>query len=125
MQLRRSIIQPDRFDEEVMVTKPRSTTKPAYPDLMASLVVAFDPDQAPAAFPSLPLNSPSVESNAGETGALSKALETRVFSRPHRRSAYVWRDLQTISKPLNFEGFKILPTAEQKEVNDRLTYLRC
>ncbi|KAK5048028.1 hypothetical protein LTR84_006218 [Exophiala bonariae] len=119
MQLRRSIIQPDRYDEEIMVTKPRSTTKPAYPDLMASQVVAFNPDQAPAAFPSRPLNSRSTESNAGESGALSNTSEAREPKHSHRRSAYVRKDLRTISEPLNYEDFGVIATAEQKEARSR------
>lgn len=122
MQLRKNISTPDRFVEEILVTKPRSATKPAHPTLMASQVVAFDPDKPPAAFPSLPLNSPTISSDVSleDQESVSQPNDSRTNSwRPYRRSAYVWRDLQIISAPVDYEALGILPTPEQKEVHAR------
>jgi hypothetical protein len=123
MQLRKNISAPDRFDEEILVTKPRSATKPAHPSLMASQVVAFDPDKPPAAFPSLPLNSPPISSDVSlqdqESFPQPNDSRTNAWPRPYRRSAYVWRDLQIISAPVDYEALGILPTPEQKEVHTR------
>lgn len=127
MQLRKNISAPDRFDEEILVTKPRSATKPAHPALMASQVVAFDPDNPPAAFPSLPLNSPPRRSDASpralETVPQAKENGTKAWPRPYRRSAYVWRDLQIISAPVDYGDLGILPTPKQKEVRVGLVSL--
>jgi len=118
MQLRKNISTPDRFDEEIMATKPRSATKPAHPALMASQVIAFDPHNPPAAFPSLSLNSSSRRSDASlGIGENSQAKNhEKKTSRYYRRSAYVWKDLQTMSAPVDYEKLGVLPTTEQKEV---------
>ncbi|KEF57838.1 uncharacterized protein A1O9_05759 [Exophiala aquamarina CBS 119918] len=119
MQLRKIVSAPNRFDEEILVTKPRSTTKPAYPALMASQVGAFDPDNPPAAFPSLPLNSPPRRSNTSagvpDSGPQAKDSGMNAWLGPDRRSAYVWRDLQTISAPVDYSVFGSLPTPERKQ----------
>ena len=56
MQLRKSITAPIRLeDEEPAVPPGGNGTKPARPDLMKANVIPFNPDNRPAAFPSLPL----------------------------------------------------------------------
>ena len=57
MRLRRSIRAPERYegaDKFVPKKHKRDPTQPAYPELMARHVVAFDPAARPAVFPSLP-----------------------------------------------------------------------
>lgn len=123
MQLRKNISAPDRFDEEILVTKPRSATKPTHPALMASQVVAFDPHNPPAAFPSLPLNSTPISFDVSlenqESVFQPNDSRTNGWPRPYRRSAYVWRDLQIVSAPVDYKALGILPTPEQKEVHIR------
>lgn len=126
MQLRKSILTPDRFDGEIIATKPRSTTKPAYPNLMASQIVAFDAGQAPAAFSSLPLNSASVNIDvAEESAAQSEVVGSNVRPRPYRRSAYVWKDLGILSAPAEYEALGIFKTTEQKKVDGPFISLMC
>ncbi|ETI27904.1 hypothetical protein G647_00353 [Cladophialophora carrionii CBS 160.54] len=58
MQLRSSITIPTRLeDEEPATPKNRNGTKPAHPGLMRANTTPFNPDNPPAAFPSLPLTS--------------------------------------------------------------------
>ncbi|OCT53384.1 hypothetical protein CLCR_09533 [Cladophialophora carrionii] len=58
MQLRSSITIPTRLeDEEPATPKNRNGTKPAHPGLMKANTTPFNPDNPPAAFPSLPLTS--------------------------------------------------------------------
>lgn len=54
MRLRSSIRTPTRYDEEYDENY-HDLTKPAYPELLASQTVSFNPDHPPAAFPSLAL----------------------------------------------------------------------
>lgn len=126
MQLRKSIFTPDRFDGELIATKPRSTTKPAYPDLMASQIVAFDAGQAPAAFPSLPLNSARVNIDvAEESTARSEVVGANVRPHPYRRSAYVSKDRRTLSAPAEYEALGIFPSTEPKTVDGPFILLMC
>ncbi|KIW78748.1 hypothetical protein Z517_08587 [Fonsecaea pedrosoi CBS 271.37] len=60
MQLRRTVTVPTRFEDEVHNSSPnRNGTKPAYPTLLKAQIVPFNPNNPPAAFPSLPLTSAS------------------------------------------------------------------
>jgi hypothetical protein len=57
MQLRKSITAPARLeDEEPATPRNRDITKPAFPDSTKATAVPFNPDNSPAAFPSLPLS---------------------------------------------------------------------
>lgn len=58
MQLRRSVTVPTRYeDEDVGLSRSHNGTKPAYPAMLKEQVVPFNPDNPPAAFPSLPLSA--------------------------------------------------------------------
>lgn len=58
MQLRKSITAPTRLeDEEPNILNNNKGTKPTHPDLMKAKAVPFNPENPPAAFPSLPLTS--------------------------------------------------------------------
>ncbi|EXJ63988.1 hypothetical protein A1O7_00323 [Cladophialophora yegresii CBS 114405] len=58
MRLRSSITTPTRLEDEEPVTpNNRNGTKPAHPGLMKAKATPFNPNNPPAAFPSLPLTS--------------------------------------------------------------------
>ncbi|OAP58329.1 hypothetical protein AYL99_07419 [Fonsecaea erecta] len=61
MQLRKCVTVPNRFEDEVHVgPASRNGTKPAFPAMLKDQIVAFNPNNPPAAFPSLPLTSVNV-----------------------------------------------------------------
>ncbi len=61
MQLRNSITVPTRLqDEEPATPNNRNGTKPTHPQLMKAKAVPFNPDNPPAAFPSLAVTSQAV-----------------------------------------------------------------
>ncbi|KIX05733.1 uncharacterized protein Z518_03705 [Rhinocladiella mackenziei CBS 650.93] len=61
MQLRSNISAPVRLEEEDFSSRRKgkgpARTRPAYPDLLRKQVISFDPNNPPAAFPSLPLTA--------------------------------------------------------------------
>ncbi|KIY00500.1 uncharacterized protein Z520_04185 [Fonsecaea multimorphosa CBS 102226] len=58
MQLRKCVTIPTRFEDEVHIAPQNGNgTKPAYPKLLQAQIVPFNPNNPPAAFPSLPLTS--------------------------------------------------------------------
>ena len=88
MRLRRSIRAPERYegaDRFVPKNRKHDPTQPAYLELMARQVVAFDPAARPAVFPSLPFdqNSSSLPSAArpqpGAVGGLSERESQQEF----------------------------------------------
>lgn len=60
MELRKHVSKPVRFDEDYDAHEtPRPATKPAFRKMMAARIIPFNPDNPPAAFPSLPLDRPA------------------------------------------------------------------
>lgn len=85
MQLRKSVTIPSRYQDEAPVTdrgRNRTNTRPAYPDLLQSQVIPYNPNNPPAAFPSLPLPSKLTSAtNADVTDlAMSATFEPLVNS---------------------------------------------
>ncbi|EXJ72746.1 uncharacterized protein A1O5_03893 [Cladophialophora psammophila CBS 110553] len=79
MQLRKSITAPTRFEDEVhAASQNRNGTKPAFAMLLKAQVVPFNPNNPPAAFPSLPLTSVNMPAtrNAEESEELASNSET-------------------------------------------------
>lgn len=57
MELRKHVSKPVRFDEDYDAHEtPRASTKPAFRKMMAARIIPFNPNNPPAAFPSLPLD---------------------------------------------------------------------
>ena len=74
MRLRNSIRAPVRFEDEEQDTNRKGNgTKPAYPDLMRTSILPYNPNNPPAAFPSIPLTPMQ---DAANTEKLSDARET-------------------------------------------------
>jgi hypothetical protein len=70
MRLRKKITRPQKLEDEVAYgKKSNDPTKPAFPHLLQSQVVSFNPDLPTAAFPSLPIASIRDGQHDSEGGA--------------------------------------------------------
>lgn len=93
MNLRKSIARPQKLQDEIAYGKnAKDPSKPAYPRLLQSQIVPFNPRLPPAAFPTLPFPKDNhgegeaeailrtdVDAEAG-SGGLSKSLPGRVVN---------------------------------------------
>ena len=68
MRLRKSITRPQKLQDEIAYGRDsKDPTKPAFPDLLQSQVIPFNPQLLPAAFPSLPFPTDSTGKGDSET----------------------------------------------------------
>ncbi len=68
MRLRKKVTRPQRLEDEIAYGKTSNDpTKPAFPHLLQSRVVPFNPDLPAAAFPSRPLAKSRDGKGDGET----------------------------------------------------------
>lgn len=68
MRLRKKVTRPQRLEDEIAYGKPSNDpTRPAFPHLLQSRVVPFNPDLPAAAFPSRPIAKVRHDEGDGET----------------------------------------------------------
>ncbi|KAJ9608247.1 hypothetical protein H2200_007235 [Cladophialophora chaetospira] len=118
MQLRKSITIPARLEDEEPVTpNNRNGTKPAHAGLMKATLIPFNPDNPPAAFPSLPLMSKAAPAaDIAEADDVATGDSETLSSLPKQTSLVGVSSEDEEEEPSHDETSQIDPTDEQDSV---------